>query len=79
VEQQDRLASPYHLFASQIDVGVCCAVRQDQVIPAFIDGETWVFRGTFADPEQVPADFNLRAAQASAALTGYHLFVALRS
>lgn len=79
MDQHAQLPSPYHLFASRTDVGVLCAVRQDQVVPRFIDGEAWTFSGVVTDLDTVPADFDLKAAQAGSALTGYHLFLALRS
>ena len=73
-----QLSSPYQLFASRRDIGVCCAVRQDRTMPRFLADETWEFRGCIADATQVPVDLNLRVAQASINLMGYHLFVALR-
>jgi hypothetical protein len=79
MERQDWFASPYRLFSSRTEIGVCCAVRHDQILPAFIHGKSWIFSGIVADPSQAPTDLNLRAAQASTALTGYHLFLALRS
>ena len=76
--RQAPLASPYHLFESRRDAGLCCAVAQDRHVPRFIDHETWAFRGTITRAGQVPPDLNLRAAQASDRLTGYHLFIVLR-
>ncbi|CAO4193910.1 hypothetical protein [Methylorubrum extorquens] len=76
---QSELPCPYLLFTSRQDENLCCAIRQDQIVPSFIVGETWRFRGVIAEPGQAPQDLNLKAAQASAAVSGYHLFVALRS
>ena len=78
MEQQTRLPSPYHLFTSRRDASLCCAIRQDQVVPAFLDNETWAYSGIVAEPAEAPADLDLKAAHASAGLPGYHLFVALR-
>ncbi|CAO4136715.1 hypothetical protein [Methylorubrum extorquens] len=79
MERQGRLPCPYLLFMSRQDTNLRCAIRQDQIVPGFLDGETWLFSGVVAEPAQAPMDLNLKAAQASAAIAGYHLFVALQS
>lgn len=79
MERHNQLPSPFHLFASQAEVGVLCAVRQDRAVPSFIDGEAWVFSGVVSTMDTAPADFDLQAAQAGAVSPGYHLFLALQS
>lgn len=79
MDRDRQLSSPFRFFESRSDEGVWCAVRDDNPIPSFINGEAWTYSGTVGDLEAAPADFDLRAAQAGAALTGYHLFLALRS
>lgn len=78
MERQGRLPCPYFLFMSRQDANLRCAIRQDQIVPGFLDGETWLYSGG-VEPGQAPLDLNLKAAQASAAIAGYHLFVALQS
>lgn len=78
MDRHAKLPSPYHLFASRTDVGVLCAVRQERDIPSFIHDEAWTFSGVVADLDAASADFDLKAAQLGSALTGYHLFLALR-
>ncbi|MDR7039642.1 MULTISPECIES: hypothetical protein [Methylobacterium] len=67
----------YSLFAKEPDGGLCCAVRQDQPVPDFVEG--WSYAGTIADAREAPPDFRPRAAQAATSLTGYYLFLCLRS
>ncbi|GEP03867.1 hypothetical protein [Methylobacterium oxalidis] len=66
----------YSLFAKEPDCGLCCAVRQDQPLPGFVEG--WSYAGTIADMREAPPDFRPRAAQAATSLTGYYLFLSLR-
>lgn len=73
------LPRAYYLFASRRDAGICCAVRQDRTGPSFLTNGAWEFQERITDPVQAPADLNLRVAQASMDLTGYHLFVRLRA
>ncbi|MBX9934883.1 MAG: hypothetical protein K2Y56_25815 [Methylobacterium sp.] len=75
-EQQVPLT--YNLFASKADVGVCCAIRVDRPVPDFLNGMEWEHRGLLADAASSLRDFNARAAQQAAGLTGYYLFTALR-
>jgi hypothetical protein len=79
VERQARLPCPYFLFMSRQDANLRCTIRQDQIVPGFLDGETWLYSGGVAEPAQAPSDFDLKAAQASAATAGDHLFLALQS
>ena len=79
MDRHTKFPSPYQLFASRTDVGVLCAVRQDRAVPSFIHAEAWIFSGVVNDLGAAPADFNFKAAQAGSALTGFHLFLALRS
>lgn len=74
-----QLPSPYHLFASRRESGLCCAVRQDRTKPTFLTDGAWEFQGCITDAEQAPSDLNLRVANASINLTGYHIFITLRT
>ena len=78
VAQPIPLPFPFHLFFSRRDAGIQCAIRQDRGMPSFLNGETWVFSRIVKTEGQAPLDFNVKAAQASVHLTGYHLFTALR-
>ncbi|KAB1069634.1 hypothetical protein [Methylobacterium planeticum] len=67
----------YSLFAQDQEGGLCCAVRQDQPVPRFVEG--WTFTGVIAEAAAAPPDFKLRAAQAATELTGFYLFHSLRT
>ncbi|WP_336487404.1 hypothetical protein [Methylobacterium nigriterrae] len=66
----------YSLFAKDSEAGLCCAVRQDQPIPRFVEG--WTFKGVIREARDAPPDFRPHAAHAATALTGFYLFHSLR-
>ena len=55
----------YYIFSKVSDRTAFCAVRQDQPIPAFLDGLSWVFARTFQVPFNEPLGFDFEQAEAS--------------
>lgn len=73
------LPRPYNPFLSKSDIGICCAVLQDEPAPTFIDGGDWEFGTVLARTTALPRDFNRRAAQTAMKINGYYIFAMLRS
>lgn len=54
----------YYIFSKVSDGTAFCAVRQDQPIPAFLDGLNWIFARTFEAPFDEPLGFDFDQAEA---------------
>jgi hypothetical protein len=72
------LPQSYNLFLHKLDLGLCCAVPQDEPVPAFIGGG-WELGAVLSQTTGLPRDFNRHAAQAAIRLNGYYLFARLQS
>ena len=68
----------YNVFRRKQQPALRCAVRQDRPVPAFVNGETWVFGG-IATTKEPPPGFQPEAASEAMRLTGYYLFHALQA
>ncbi|TXN40607.1 hypothetical protein FV232_23080 [Methylobacterium sp. WL30] len=55
----------YYIFSKVSDDTAFCAVRQDQPIPAFLDGSNWLFARTFEAPFDKPLGFDFDQAEAA--------------
>ncbi|WP_191970140.1 hypothetical protein [Methylobacterium planeticum] len=64
----------FNVFHRKRNPTMCCAVRQSQPVPSFIQGEIWDFDGTVSDPVSAPLGFQFEAASEAALLLGYYLF-----
>jgi hypothetical protein len=70
--------SPYaafNVFMRKRNPSLCCAVRQDQPIPVFIESGTWDFGGTVS-PEEPSLGFQPELASEATKAMGYYLFKA---
>ncbi|MER2266087.1 hypothetical protein [Methylobacterium oxalidis] len=68
----------YNVFCRRRQPELCCAVRQDWLIPSFIENETWRFKG-FTGDGRLPPGFHPDAAQEGMKLIGYYLFHTISS
>ncbi|KAB1072531.1 hypothetical protein F6X53_28000 [Methylobacterium soli] len=66
----------YNVFRRKREPNLCCAVPQRRPVPEFIQGETWDFALTIADPVTVPLGFQPEAAAEAMRQIGYYLFQA---
>ena len=66
----------YNVFRRKREPNLCCAVPQRRPVPEFIQGETWDFGWTIADPVTIPLGFQPEAAAEAMRLMGYYLFQA---
>jgi hypothetical protein len=64
----------YNLFRSTRSADLLCAVPEDYPVPAFINGQGWVFAGKLAEPSAAPLGFEWTSAGAVVPLTGFYLF-----
>ena len=53
----------YYIFSKADDAARFCAVRQDQPIPAFLDGVAWTFVRSLNVPTDKLSGFDLDAAE----------------
>lgn len=67
----------YNLFRLKDGDGLCCAVPETRVIPAFVDGRRWVFGGKLEATPSHPSGFDDRAAATAVRFNGFYLFQAL--
>jgi len=65
---------PYNFFRRRHQPRLCCAVRQDRLVPSFIHGAAWDFGGTIACTRSQPSGFRPEAAHEATRFTGYYLF-----
>ena len=73
------MLSSYNLFRRKREPDLCCAVRQDKPVPAFVEGVEWEFGETVVDDgARTPAGFQPSAAQQATRLTGFYIFQATR-
>lgn len=68
------IIQPYNLFRRKGQRALCCAVRQDKPVPAFLHGEAWDFGGTIFDDAASPTGFRAKAASEATRINGYYLF-----
>lgn len=74
------MLSSYNLFRRKREPDLCCAVRQDRPVPAFVHGEEWEFGGTVVDHgAKIPAGFQTSAAEQATQLSGFYIFQATRA
>jgi hypothetical protein len=66
----------YNLFRSTRSPDLLCAVPEDYPVPAFINGQGWVFAGKLAESSAAPLGFEWTGAGAVVPLTGFYLFTA---
>jgi len=66
----------YNLFRSTRSADLLCAVPEDYPVPAFINGQGWVFAGKLAEPSAAPLGFEWTGAGVVVPLTGFYLFTA---
>lgn len=69
----------YNLFQRKSDRDLYCAVSEDRPVPGFLSGEAWEYRRTIVEHLAAPSGFKLDAAEAASRLTGFYLFMTLRS
>lgn len=65
---------PYNLFRRKGQRALCCAVRQDKLVPTFLHGEAWDFGGTIFNDATQPTGFQAKAANEATTINGYYLF-----
>ena len=64
----------YYVFSKAADEAQFCAVRQDQPIPRFLDGVTWLFVRTLEMPAERPVGFDLDEAEAATRRAGVYFY-----
>jgi hypothetical protein len=64
----------YNMFRRSDDQEIFCAIGQDQPIPRFIDGVSWLYQGTVTDDGPVPTGFLAHVARKASDLNGFYLF-----
>jgi hypothetical protein len=67
-------ARTYNMFRRSDAQEIFCAVCQDQPIPGFVDGISWLYHGTIRDDDEVPAGFLPHVARKASDLNGFYLF-----
>ncbi|ACA18273.1 conserved hypothetical protein [Methylobacterium sp. 4-46] len=71
---QDQLRDAYNVFLRKHKPGVCCAVREDMPVPAFLAPENWSYGYTARSEADVPVGFQPWAAREAADRLGFYLF-----
>jgi hypothetical protein len=64
----------YNMFRRSDDQEIFCAVSEDQPVPGFIDGVSWLYHGTVRDDRAVPIGFLPHVARKVSDLNGFYLF-----
>lgn len=64
----------YNVFRRSDAQEIFCAVCQDQPVPPFIDGLSWLYQGTVTDDGPVPTGFLAHVARKASDLNGFYLF-----
>jgi hypothetical protein len=62
----------YNLFRCKRQA-LTCAVPEDCIVPAFLDGRRWEFGGTL-DDSKAPLGFDTKAAATGVRFNGFYLF-----
>lgn len=63
----------FYIFAKTSDANHFCAVRQDQPVPAMLDGTHWIYAGFIDNMRSRPLGFNLD--KANEAMTNRGIYV----
>lgn len=74
VPTRRSLPSFYRVFQRRRAPGLCCAVRQDMLIPDFVRADGWDFGADVHEGESLPFGFQPAPAREATAAFGYYLF-----
>ena len=64
----------YNLFRHKGQENLVCAVPEERRVPAFLNGQIWVYSGRIRGQGETPLGFDARAAAAGVRFNGFYLF-----
>jgi hypothetical protein len=70
----DPSLESFNLFRRKEVPELLCAVPEDRIVPKFIAGESWEFRGKITSRSPHQPGFDGSAASAAARYNGFYLF-----